>query len=259
MGEQRKERHKVISAMERAVNMADTTLYNQDCIAAMRQLNAESVNLIVTDPPYNLGNFMKKRDTNLKKMRDNFFGSAGWDDMEFDEWSKSMDDFFQAAARVMKKGGAMIVFMAIIKVETIIQLAEKHGFYYKTTGIWHKTNPMPRNMNLHFVNSTEAWVYFTYKKRTGTFNNGGAMFHDFIETSVTPNGERKYGKHPTQKPEGLIQHLVEILSNPGDCVLDPFMGSGTTGVAAKRIDRNFIGIELDEAYFKIAQKRIQEA
>ena len=85
------------------------------------------------------------------------------------------------------------------------------------------------------------------------------MFHDFIETSVTPNGERKYGKHPTQKPEGLIQHLVEILSNPGDCVLDPFMGSGTTGDAAKRTDRNFIGIELDEAYFKIAQKRIQEA
>ena len=124
MGEQRKERHKVISEMERAVNMADTTLYNQDCIAAMRQLNAESVNLIVTDPPYNLGNFMKKRDTNLKKMRDNFFGSAGWDDMEFDEWSKSMDDFFQAAARVMKKGGARMVFMAIIKVETIIQLAE---------------------------------------------------------------------------------------------------------------------------------------
>ena len=167
--------------------MAETTLYNQDCIAAMQQIGAESIDLIVTDPPYNLGNFMKKRDTNLKKMRDNFFGSAGWDDMEFDEWSKSMDDFFKASARVMKKGGTMIMFMAIIKVETIIQLAEKHGFYYKTTGIWHKTNPMPRNMNLHFVNSTEAWVYFTYKKRTGTFNNGGAMFHDFIETSVTPS------------------------------------------------------------------------
>lgn len=171
--------------------MAEITMYNQDCIVAMQQIDTESIDLIVTDPPYNLGNFMKNRDTNLKKMRDNFFGSAGWDDMEFDEWSKSMDAFFKASARVMRKGGAMIMFMAIIKVETIIQLAEKHGFYYKTTGIWHKTNPMPRNMNLHFVNSTEAWIYFTYKKKTGTFNNGGAMFHDFIETSVTPNGERK--------------------------------------------------------------------
>ena len=78
--------------------MAEITLYNQDCIAAMKQIDAESIDLIVTDPPYNLGNFMKKRDTNLKKMRDNFFGSAGWDDMEFDEWSKSMDEFFKASA-----------------------------------------------------------------------------------------------------------------------------------------------------------------
>lgn len=81
--------------------MAEITLYNQDCIAAMKQIDAESIDLIVTDPPYNLGNFMKKRDTNLKKMRDIFFGSAGWDDMEFDEWSKSMDEFFKASARVL--------------------------------------------------------------------------------------------------------------------------------------------------------------
>ena len=238
--------------------MSEIKLYNDDCIVAMKKVADKSIDLIVTDPPYNLGNFMKNRDTNLSKMRDNFFGSAGWDDMEFDDWEKSMDNFFKSSARVMKKGGTMIVFMAIIKVETIIRLAEKHGFYYKTTGIWHKTNPMPRNMNLHFVNSTEAWVYFTYKTRTGTFNNGGAMFHDFVETSVTPNGERKYGKHPTQKPESLIQHFVEILSNPDDWVLDPFMGTGTTGVVAKRTERNFIGVELDKTYFDMAKSRIEE-
>ena len=78
-------------------------------------------------------------------------------------------------------------------------------------------------------------------------------------TILSPNGERRFGKHPTQKPESLIQHFVEILSNPNDTVLDPFMGSGTTGVVSKRTDRNFIGIELDEGYFKIAQDRIQEA
>lgn len=238
--------------------MAEITLYNQDCISAMKALAPDSIDLIVTDPPYNLGNFMKNRDTNLKKMRDNFFVSAGWDDMGFDEWSQSMDDFFKSAARVIKTGGTMVVFMAIIKVETVISLAENHGFYYKTTGIWHKTNPMPRNMNLQFVNSTEAWIYFTYKKRTGTFNNGGALFHDFIETSVTPNSERRYGKHPTQKPEALISHFVEILSNPEDTVLDPFMGSGTTGVAAKKAGRNFIGIELDKGYFTMAHNRIEE-
>lgn len=239
--------------------MAEVKIYNQDCIAAMNNIDADSVDLIVTDPPYNLGNFMKNRDTNLHKMRDNFFATAGWDNMGFDEWTKSMNDFFAAAARVMKKGGSVIVFMAIIKVETIIQLAEKHGFYYKTTGIWHKTNPMPRNMNLHFVNSTEAWIFFTYKKRTGTFNNDGAVLHDFIETSVTPNSERKNGKHPTQKPESLIRHFVTVLSNENDWVLDPFMGSGTTGVVAKRANRNFIGVELDEKYYRIADERIREA
>ena len=238
--------------------MANMVLLNQDCIKAMEGIDSNSIDLIVTDPPYNLGNFMINRDTNLKKMRDNFFGTAGWDNMEYDEWANSMDNFFSSAARVIRRGGAMIVFMAIIKVETIIHLAERHGFYYKTTGIWHKTNPMPRNMNLHFVNSTEAWIYFTYKTKTGTFNNGGAMLHDFIETSVTPNGERHFGKHPTQKPESLIQHFVEILSNPGDTVLDPFMGSGITGVVSKRSGRNFIGIELDEQYFNMAKTRIEE-
>ena len=238
--------------------MPNIKLYNNDCINAMKMIDENSINLIVTDPPYNLGNFMKNRDTNLSKMRDNFFGSAGWDDMDFDEWTESMDNFFAESARVMKKGGSMIVFMAIINVETIINLAAKQGFYYKTTGMWHMTNTMPRNMNLHFVNSTEAWVYFTYKTRTGTFNNEGALYHDFIETSVTSNGERRYGKHPTQKPESLMLHFVEILSNSGDWVLDPFMGSGTTGVAAKKADRNFIGVELDETYFEIAKSRIDE-
>lgn len=239
--------------------MAEILLYNQDCMRAMKRIKKDSVDLIVTDPPYNLGNFMKDRDTNLSKMRDNFFATAGWDNMEFKDWKASMDSFFKSAARVMKDGGTMIVFMAIIKVETIIKLAEKYGFYYKTTGIWHKTNPMPRNMNLHFVNSTEAWIYFTYKTRTGTFNNNSAMLHDFIETSVTPNGERKHGKHPTQKPESLIKHFIDVLSNETDWVLDPFMGSGTTGVVSKKTNRNFIGIELSEEYFSIAEKRIQEA
>ena len=113
-------------------------------------------------------------------------------------------------------------------------------------------------MNLHFVNSTEAWIYFTYKTRTGTFNNNGALFHDFIETSVTPNSERRYGKHPTQKPEALIQHFVELLSNSGEWVLDPFMGSGTTGVVSKRSGRNFIGVELNQQYFEMAKARIEE-
>lgn len=238
--------------------MATSILHNIDCIKAMKKIEDHSVDLILTDPPYNLGNFMRNRDTNLKKMRDNFFGDAGWDNLEYDEWLDSMDTFFAEAARVLKPGGAAIVFMAIIKVESLISCAEKNNLYYKTTGIWHKQNPMPRNMNLHFINSTEAWVYFTYKKRTGTFNNNGKAIHDFFETPVTSMGEKKHGKHPTQKPIALMEHFIQLLSNEGDVVLDPFMGSGSTGVAAVRNHRNFIGVELDPEYYAIAQNRINE-
>lgn len=225
----------------------------------MQKLPAASIDLILTDPPYNLGKFMKNRDTNLKKMRDNYFGAAGWDDLEFSDWETAMDGFFEEAVRVLRRGGAMIVFMSIIKVETLIRIAERHGLYYKTTGIWHKQNPMPRNMNLHFVNSTEAWVYFMYNKKTGTFNNDGKVVHDFIETSVTPASERKHGKHPTQKPEQIMSHFIKLLTNEGDMVLDPFMGSGSTGVAAVKLDRDFTGIELNPSYHLLAQKRIREA
>ena len=237
--------------------MATSVLYNGDCSLEMNKIADRSVEIILTDPPYNLGNFMINRSTNLSKMRDNFCANAGWDNLEFDDWVNHMDNFFADAARIIAVGGSMIVFMSIIKVETIIKLAEKHGFYYKTTGIWHKLNPMPRNMNLHFVNSTEAWVYFTYKKKTGTFNNENKMIHDFIETAVVSNGEKKAGKHPTQKPVALLNHFITRLSNKGDLVVDPFMGSGSTGVACKQSNRNFIGIELDKEYYEIAKKRIE--
>lgn len=238
--------------------MTDISLINSDCLSALKVLSSQSVSLILTDPPYNLGLFMQKRDTNLKKMRDNFFGAADWDNLDYETWKNSLDEFFEQAARIIKVGGSMIVFMAIIKVETVISIAEKYGFYYKTTGIWHKLNPMPRNMNLHFVNSTESWIYFTYKKRTGTFNNDGAVIHDFIETSLTTGNEKKHGKHPTQKPVQLMKHFINLLSNKGDVVLDPFMGSGSSGVAAKLLERKFIGIEINKNYFEIAEKRIEE-
>ena len=234
-------------------------LVQGNCMDVLAGLPDDSVDLILTDPPYNLGLFMKNRATNLKAMRPNFFGAAGWDDLEFDEWKMSMDAFFEECARISRYGAAMIMFMSIIKLETLIELAQKHGFYYKTTGIWHKQNPMPRNMNLHFINSTEAWLYFTYKKRTGTFNNDGRAVHDFFETSVTPSSEKRYGKHPTQKPVTLLENFVTLLSNEGDVVLDPFMGSGSSGVAAVALGRRFIGCDLEEEYCEISEKRIGEA
>lgn len=238
--------------------MSNIELYNDNCIDVMKTIQQSSVDFILTDPPYNLGKFMKDRQTNLKRMRENFFGAAGWDDLEYEDWLVHMEEFFEMSSKVLKKGGALLIFMSLLKVESIVRTAEKYGFYYKTTGIWHKLNPMPRNMNLHFINSTEGWIYFINNGRTGTFNNNGKPIHDFIETSLTPMNERKYGKHPTQKPEQLLEHFIKILSNENDIILDPFMGSGSTGKVAKQNNRNFIGVELSKEYFEIAKNRINE-
>lgn len=233
-------------------------IYNGDCTYILRQLESGSADLCLTDPPYNLGEFMQGRAAGIQRMRDNFFVSAGWDNDAADTWEAVMDATFRELARIVRKGGSAVVFMAIIKVGEVIEIAQRHGFYYKTTGTWHKTNPMPRNMNLHFINSTECWIYFVNGAKTGTFNNDGKAMHDFVETSVTPKSERAFGKHPTQKPIALMEHFVRLLSNDGDTVIDPFMGSGSTGVACQNLGRNFIGIEKDSAYFDIAKQRLAQ-
>lgn len=233
-----------------------TLLGNGNCIDFMNFIETSTVDLILTDPPYNLGNFMHKRNTNLVKMRKNQFAYAGWDNLSQEEWEAEMDIFFKESSRVLKKGGALLLFMSLIKIETIIRIATKYKFYYKTTGVWHKTNPMPRNMNIHFVNSTEAWIYFINDDTSGTFNNENKMEHDFIESSLTTAKEKKHGKHPTQKPIKVISHFVKLLSNKNDVVLDPFMGSGTTGLCSNKMNRKFLGIELNDEYYMLAKKRI---
>ena len=229
-----------------------------DCVNMMKRIPTDTVDCIITDPPYNLGLFMHQRNTNLKKMRDNQFAYAGWDNMQYHEWKRNMSKFLFQSSRVLKKRGALVIFMSVLKVMDIVELAEKYGFYYKTTGIWHKTNPMPRNMNIHFVNSTECWIYFIHNATSGTFNNRGQVLHDYLESSVCPMSEKKYGKHPTQKPLSILNELINVLTNPDDVVLDPFMGSGTTCVAAAMNGRRYIGIELSEEYYSIAKQRLSE-
>jgi site-specific DNA-methyltransferase (adenine-specific)/modification methylase len=235
----------------------DVELLKGDSLANMAKIESNSVHLVLTDPPYNLGQFMQNRDTNMSALRSNHFVGKGWDHDDQETWEVHMREFFKESARVLVKGGSLIVFMAVIKVETLIRLAQEAGFYYKTTGTWHKKNPMPRNMNIQFINSTEIWLYFIHGAKTGTFNNEGKAIHDHVETSVINLGEKKFGKHPTQKPVQLMEHFVGLLSNPGDLVIDPFMGSGSTGVAAVGLRRKFLGIELDRTYLKLATNRIQ--
>lgn len=228
-----------------------------DCIDGMVGIPDRSVDLLLTDPPYNLGRFMKHRNSGVHRMRSNHFSNAGWDNLDQEEWELKLDEFLYNANRVLKLGGSLVIFMSIIKVETVVKLAQRHGFYYKTTGIWHKRNPMPRNMKISFVNSTESWIYFVNKKPSGTFNGKGRMWHDHFETSITPKSEKDHGSHPTQKPLSLLENFIELLSHPGDVVLDPFMGCGSTGIAAKSKNRRFCGFEISQDYYDIAVKRMQ--
>jgi len=205
----------------------------------MHNIGLEKADLILTDPPYNLGLFMKNRETNINAMRSNHFAGSGWDNLAFDDWKNYMFKFFLIANKVLKKKGNLLIFMSLIKVETIIELASKAGLYYKTTGIWHKTNPMPRNMNLHFINSTEAWIHFSSKSKTGIFNNNNKILHDFIETSNIKRSEKKEGNHPTQKPLEILSFLIKTLSNKKGLVVDPFMGSGSTGLKVRTFKEGY--------------------
>ena len=234
-------------------------LIEGDAKEKILSLDEGTVDLILTDPPYNLGLFMKERQTNLKALRNNHFSGKLWDNLTSEEWKKNMEFVFSELSRVSKKGASMIMFMAVIKVETIIKIAAKNNFYYKTTGIWHKRNPMPRNKDLHFINSTETWIYFTHKTKTGTYNNESKAIHDFFESGTTPKKEKKYGGHPTQKPLSILSFFIKTLTNKGDVVLDPFMGSGSTGVSCVGLSRKFIGIELLKEYYNVSKLRIHEA
>lgn len=236
-------------------------LLQGDCLEEMRKIPDNSVHLILTDPPYNVGNFMKSRNVGIHRLkgRQNFTND-GWDNADEREFEKLMAGFLLESYRVLVPFGALVLFTSFQKVATVQNRATEVGLYYKTTGVWHRSNPMPRNANLHFINSCDPWMYFIKAvkgKKTGTFNNGGRTIHDCIECPVAGRGEKKISMHPTQKPENLMRMFVELLSNPGETVLDPFMGGGTTGVSCIRTGRDFIGIELSEEYFNRAKERLE--
>ena len=229
-----------------------------DCLEVMRELPDASIDCVITDPPYQLSQFMHKRNTNLKAMRKNSFAYAGWDNMKYEDWRETMRTFLNQCSRTIKRRGALIIFMSVLKVAEMERLATEAGFYYKTTGVWHKTNPMPRNMNIHFVNSTESWMYLINKGTSGTFNNEGRCRHDFLESPVCPKSERTYGSHPTQKPIAVLKELISVVTNPNDMVVDPFMGVGSTCVAAAQMGRRYFGIETDKEYYDIANRRLKD-
>lgn len=241
-------------------------ILNGDCVEILKSISENSVDLVFADPPYNLQLQNDLYRPNLSKVD---AVNNDWDKFSsFEEYDQFTLDWLREAKRVLKDTGTIWVigsYHNIFRVGTILQ---DLGFWILNDVIWVKTNPMPNFRGVRFTNAHETLIWA--QKRKGvkyTFNHQDmkALNDDLQMRSdwsiplstgkerIKSNGTKA---HPTQKPEALLHRVLLSSTNKGDLVLDPFFGSGTTGAVAKRLGRNFIGIERDKIYVEIAQNRI---
>ena len=220
-------------------------LYQGDCLEVMDKLIAEGIKVdaVITDPPYNIA-------------KDNNFHTMGRSGIDFGEWDKGFDlfSYINKVYKILDKNGSFVVFNDWKNLGDISKYAESLGFITKDMIRLEKTNPMPRNRDRRYITDFECAIWFTMPKAKWVFNRQS-------DTYERPKyvGSIEKGLHPTQKNLGLMEWLLKIHSNENDLILDPFMGSGTTAIASINTNRKFIGIELDEGYFKIASDRIHKA
>lgn len=209
----------------------------------------QSVDLILTDPPYNLSRY-STGNMKFSWRADINNDLAQWDDKEF-----SPAEWLEPFQRVLKPTGNIFVFTSYNLLgkwhETFDPVFDTFQFM-----VWHKVNPAPKIRRAGFLNSCELIACMWNKGHTWNFGKQNEM-HNFIETPICMGHERiKDPKHPTQKPLKVLKHILRIASNPGDIILDPFMGTGSTGMAALELGRKFYGMELDDSYFAAAEARL---
>lgn len=225
-------------------------IFNNDAITIMKELNKKDikVNHIITDPPYNIS-----KENNFQTLKNPRKG------VDFGEWDKGFDLFswIPEAIKLLNKNGSIIIFCSYIYISYIIQELEKNNITVKDILIWRKTNPMPRNIDRRYVQDMEFAIWGVNKNAKWIFNkpSNKPYLRSIFEHNVV-SGKEKNG-HPTQKSLKLMEDIIKIHTNPKEIILDPFMGSGTTGVAALKNNRNFIGIEINSNYYNIAQSRIK--
>lgn len=208
------------------------------------------VDHIITDPPYNIS-----KDNNFSTMKNPRKG------VDFGNWDKKFDLYawIKDYSEILSKNGSMIIFCSYRYISHIIDKLEECDMCVKDTLIWEKSNPMPRNINRRYVQDTEFAVWAVKKNSKWTFNKPEDVSYcrTIYETPIVSGKERTI--HPTQKSLALLENIIKIHTNEGETILDPFMGSGTTGEAAVKNGRAFIGVEISPEYFEISKKRIEKA
>ena len=220
-------------------------LYKGDCLELMRGVGTESIDLIVTDPPYKI---VTGGDSNGKNsIRPKGILSGNRELMKF---IPKFSEWLPECYRVLKKGTHAYFMVNSTNLTEMLVEVEKAGFKVHNILIWKKNNCTPSQ----FYMKNCEYIIFCRKGKAKYINNmgGSKTVHDF--NNIIGNKV-----HPTEKPIELMKFYIENSSNENDTVLDPFMGSGSTGVACVNTFRNFIGFEIDENYFNIATKRIEEA
>ncbi len=238
-----------------------------DCIEAMNALPEASVDLVFADPPYNLqlkGELHRPDNSRVDAVDD------AWD--QFSSF-KAYDDFTRAwlaaARRILKPHGAIWVIGSYHNIFRVGSALQDQGFWLLNDVVWRKSNPMPNFRGKRLTNAHETLIWASKEEASKyTFNyealkalnEGVQMRSDWVlpictghERLKDENGDKA---HPTQKPEALLHRILVATTNPGDVVLDPFFGTGTTGAVAKMLGRDFIGIEREEAYRRVAAERL---
>jgi modification methylase len=239
-----------------------------DCIAEMAKLPDKSVDMIFADPPYN-----------LQLGGDLFRPEGGRVDAVDDEWDKfdslgAYDAFTRQwlaeARRILKDDGTIWVIGSYHNIYRVGSLLQDASFWILNDIVWRKANPMPNFRGTRFTNAHETLLWcakderarYTFNYRAmKALNDDLQMRSDWV-LPICSGGERVKGEdgtkaHPTQKPEALLYRILLACTKPGDIVLDPFFGSGTTGAVARRLGRRWIGIEREPGYVKVARERIE--
>lgn len=217
----------------------------------IKRIPDDSIDFILTDPPYNLG---QHSTGNIPLPGRSAMNNdvADWDKIDFnpEEWA---DEFI----RILKPTGNLFIFTSYNQIGRWYNCLD-HRFDTSNFMIWHKTNPAPKIFKAGFLNSCEMIFTCWNKKHTWNFISQAEM-HNFIQSPICMSPERlKNPKHPAQKPVSILKKMIRIASNKDDIIFDPFMGVGSTGVAALELERRFIGVELDETYFNAAKRRIED-
>ncbi|MGR3493592.1 MAG: site-specific DNA-methyltransferase [Shimia sp.] len=243
------------------------TILAGDCVAQMATLPDASVDLIFADPPYNLqlkGELHRPDNSRVDAVDD------AWDQFSsFGAYDRFTREWLAEAQRVLKPDGALWVIGSYHNIFRVGTALQDVGFWVLNDVVWRKTNPMPNFRGKRLTNAHETMIWasrsegakytFNYEALKA-LNEGVQMRSDWVLPICTGHERLKdeHGDkaHPTQKPESLLHRVLVGTTNPGDVVLDPFFGTGTTGAVAKALGRHWIGIEREAAYRKVAAKRI---